>query len=83
MPIDNENNSRNETGVYSSRLGDFETRKLSVLKSADIKEGDRVIVTTIDGNRYMFRRSKSAQGHTKVYKEKAGDFEKELAICFI
>lgn len=64
-----------EKGVYRSPVGDFETLKPNELKVEDIKSGDRVIVSTASGNRYMFRRSVSAGGRVKVYNEKEGDFK--------
>jgi hypothetical protein len=77
------NNSNGpERGTYSSPLGDFETIKPAVLNPDDVEEGDRVIVTTASGNRYMFRKSKSAGGRIKVSNEKMGHFESGTGFLF-
>ncbi|HEY4483660.1 MAG TPA: hypothetical protein VI752_00590 [Candidatus Paceibacterota bacterium] len=69
------NTSENEKNVYSSKIGDFETLKLEELKGEDVKEGDRVMITTSSGNRYMLRRSESSDGKVRIYNEAAGDLE--------
>lgn len=53
----------------------FEVERPSSLSVADINPGDRVLITTESGNRYMLRRSKSAGGAIKIYNEKADGFK--------
>lgn len=53
----------------------FEVERPSSLSVTDVRPGDRVLITTDSGNRYMLRRSKSAGGAIKIYNEKADGFK--------
>jgi len=52
----------------------FKVERPQSLSAGDIQPGDRVIITTGSGNRYMLRQSKSAGG-IKLYNEKADGFK--------
>lgn len=53
----------------------FEVERPGVLTVDDIRNGDRAFVMTESGNRYMLRRSKSANGAIKIYNEKKDKFQ--------
>jgi hypothetical protein len=57
---------------YESELGKFEVDEPSVLTEGDINAGDRAIITTRSGNRYMVRRSESRGGAIMIYNERTG-----------
>ncbi len=54
----------------------FEVREPDVLNPQDIEQGDRVLVTTQSGNRYMFRRSRSRGSVLMVANENEDGFQK-------
>ncbi len=58
----------------------FEVQEPDILNPGDIVQGDRVLVTTQSGNRYMFRRSRSREGVLVVANEKEDGFQKFYRI---
>ncbi len=52
----------------------FEIDEPGVLNASDIQRGDRVLVTTESGNRYMLRRSESRNGALMISNERQSNF---------
>lgn len=59
----------------------FEVEDVNILMAKDIKSGDRIMIKTQDGNRYMIRWSKSANA-PKIYNEKADGFKTGYELGF-
>lgn len=53
----------------------FRIDEPKILLTADIERGDRVIVTTASGNRYMLRRSERRNGALMISNERESKFE--------
>ena len=52
----------------------FEVDDVNILNQLDIQRGDRVLITTNSGNRYMIRRSESRDGALMISNEKESNF---------
>lgn len=60
--------------TYEYRGQQFEVEDVNVLYGKDIQPGDRVLISTESGNRYMIRFSKSADA-LKIYNERESGFK--------
>lgn len=59
--------------VYEKEgLGRFEVDDLNAIDASDVKPGDRAIISTQSGNRYMLRHSDSREGQLVIYSERDG-----------
>ncbi len=68
--------SKQPNRTMDYRGNTFEVVDLHILTPKDIARGDRVLIGTESGNRYMVRRSESRNGVLMIYNEKTGNFEK-------
>jgi hypothetical protein len=75
------NSAESEKRFMDFQGEQFEVNDVDVLQAKDIKSGDRIMIKTQDGNRYMIRWSKSANA-PKIYNEKADGFKTGYELGF-